>query len=129
MIQANELRIGNSVARKSNGSRCIVTTYLIDDIERGRHDYKPIPLTEEWLERFGCSVKKVESKNFFTLDADKWQYYHIWKVMPKMVANKAWAFRILNKEGKEYELYSIKHVHQLQNLYFALTGTELEPKG
>ncbi len=71
---------------------------------------EPIPLTEEWLEKFGFSA------------------YGYWY-------SKDWFSNMINvsiKHNKttigdreEYEVYGIKHVHQLQNLYFALTGEEL----
>ncbi len=126
-MKANELRIGNSVARKSNKSRCIVTTYLIDDIERGRHDYKPIPLTKEWLERFGFgeidfSRNAIEigdpiEQLFLCLDDDEegncFTTVSLWSDL----------------DYSAVFLNPLNYVHELQNLYFALTGTELEPKG
>ncbi len=71
---------------------------------------KPIPLTEEWLVKFGFVSNpyqdiyaKVSDTISFVIDVDKTRGY--------------------------LELYSkgvdLKHVHQLQNLYFALTGEEL----
>ena len=66
-------------------------------------DLKPIPLTEEWLLKFGF---RESNKYLFKYKLG------------------------LKKRGDNYfyDNISIKHVHQLQNLYFALTGEELTLK-
>jgi hypothetical protein len=73
-------------------------------------NYKPIPLTEEWLVKFG-----------FT----KWKNKNIW-------TNKGVMIYLHSKDGicygKANSRTKLKHVHQLQNLYFALTGEELKIK-
>jgi len=80
--------------------------------------FSPIPITEEWLGKFGFKKHKAEDNYFYK----KW-------------GNNGVEF-IFNSDRYsrnvfEYELGSnkykqIKYVHQLQNLYFALTGKELE---
>ncbi len=69
--------------------------------------YKPIPLTEEWLKKFGWS-------NF---SASLWAKDLIWD---SNFDNGILEFSIIE--------VSVKYVHQLQNLYFALIGKELEIK-
>lgn len=84
----------------------------------------PIPLTPEWLERFG--FKRSEN-------GGNWKQpdYMIWeadgfKIGETVSDNFYWYNQA---EDDFYSSYSpqLKHVHQLQNLYFALTGTELDP--
>ncbi len=117
MIKATELRIGNLVL--NNGTiaevECIdkhegvLTTANFDGNLNG--DITPIPLTPEWLEKFGF----VEKSGY-------WNYHG----EPGFV---------LLKDG-EGGLYignpvrtHVKTVHGLQNLYFALTeGIELNVK-
>ena len=83
---------------------------------------KPIPLTEEWLLKFGFHqqigfIKFIGEKytNSFEVahnSLDKWYCY----------------FRNFNKgEQDDFVLLrnDLKYVHQLQNLYFELTGKEL----
>lgn len=70
-------------------------------------DYKPIPITPEILEK--CGFKKFESGNF----------YH-----PKTMFELTPKFWL---EGSERAVKA-GYLHQLQNLYFALTGEELEVK-
>ena len=62
-----------------------------------------IILTEEWLIKFGYTK---EDSNFWFIGHIVWEY-------DKGVF-------ICNKNG-----ITLKYVHQLQNLYFALTGKEL----
>jgi hypothetical protein len=111
-MKASELRIGNYVNDRFDAevTVCDIThgginlnygysTISIDEL-------KPIPLTEEWLLRFGFD------KPFKTVgDFERWQKGE---------------FRLLNGKLLPLSNVEIQHVHQLQNLYFALTGEELE---
>lgn len=116
-MKANELRIGNLVS--NFGQHCFVMNIYKDNkVELGYFedsigfvrslddiDIKPILLTEEWLLNFG----------FEKLGAIVFQCDH---------------FRLLEEDGIFYfhsavRKTEIKFVHQLQNLYFALTGNEL----
>lgn len=113
-MKANELRIGNYIVWDSTGEVEIVK----DIVTHGRKyhninnvnikDAKPIPLTEEWLVRFG------------------FKYYGYWKYWQIKCENRLKIYPW--KNGFDYRgthHFEIKHVHQLQNLYFALTGEEL----
>ena len=84
-----------------------LTTVPIDEIE-------PITLTEEWLLKFGFekSESKVSGSDYYTLSN-----YSI------MVNNNYFHFSLTSLESRYLTI--INHVHQLQNLYFALTGKEL----
>lgn len=77
----------------------------------------PIELTEEWLLNLGW--KKREKKNY----TYAWYDYvngcfHIVETIKEK--------KFMWHEG--FHCVEIKHVHQLQNLYFALCGKELELK-
>ena len=118
-IQANELRIGNWVKYGDLNVKSFSVDGLyniITDIE----NYKPIPLTEEWLLRLGFDKYKdtnnfkIKSNKYFSLTEEKQGYLKIG------ISNNKW--NIINFGNKSI---FIKHVHQLQNLYFALTGKEL----
>ncbi len=69
------------------------------------NNISPIPLTEEWLLRFG--IEKMHDGNYWNK-----------KLCIRKDRNEFYA---LYEQGRIY----IQHVHQLQNLYFALTGEEL----
>lgn len=75
---------------------------------------KPIHLTEEWLLKFG--FEKDNAGSFSSKMIDNYSI-RIWYV--------SGAFRWTANYFCSAEL---KYVHQLQNLYFALTGQELEYK-
>lgn len=77
--------------------------------------YEPIPLTEEWLLKFGCYTSNWDDNTSFRLSVN--EHYVL----------------TINLEFETYEIgdldiLPIKYVHQLQNLYFALTGEELTIK-
>jgi len=118
-MKATELRIGNWVncyAVRIEIS-AIAEEYVYDKTESGWfriNDLNPIPLTEQWLKDFGfvySETKKVwmGSKSGWFWLAEKDGYYKLWYYNSLI--------------GRPF-----KYVHQLQNLYFALTGEELERK-
>ena len=121
MIKATELRIGNYIDCKYTGEGFIINGDFdavevnmshLEDIEFGsiEFEYKPIQLTEEWLIKFG----------FHKYADEYWSNGNI--QIPLM--DKIGGGELLLSPYKNYAL-EIKHVHQLQNLYFALTGEEL----
>lgn len=72
---------------------------------------KPIPLTEDWLLKFGFKkINHIYGYYFWSLSKGKIDIYE-----------KKTTFR-------GYSVLHIEHVHQLQNLYYALTGEELNLK-
>lgn len=76
--------------------------------------FHPIPLTEEWLVKLG--FERIENN---------------WKCLNLQFATISWerlAGLTLSFEKESIYLPHIKSVHQLQNLYFALTGQELTIK-
>lgn len=108
-MEAKELRIGNYIRK---GVRCGKVTgsdiYELSKMNLGFNDseyiksWKPILLNEEWLLNFG--FKK------FVNDFSK----------SKIIIHTRKRGYVLRKSVPD-----IKYVHQLQNLYFALTGDEL----
>lgn len=125
-MKVQELRIGNYVEgvgteesiRRINDS--IQYNYNTEKYELDAIDiqfFKPIPLTEEWLEKF----------------AFEWSIWH-----------QAWhrlgfVFNLSERGVSGYYMHMVKrnndiicpeiiYVHQLQNLYFVLTGEELTIK-
>jgi hypothetical protein len=121
-MKANELRIGNWVYDNSKGfaDRTIgerqVSHELIYSMACGNDkEISGIPLTEEWLLKFGFTRgfrDEFEIKNkdsyFQSLRKSNDGYVHCW-----------------SGNFDDIESSEIQHVHQLQNLYFALTGEEL----
>jgi hypothetical protein len=118
-MKASELRIGNLVYyRKEAYNVVLIAEDLIKvDIGYGAvqrfeknpiispniDELKPIPLTEEWLLKFGFEQMDLHRFNL--------------------------EISILSTDrGMYFQTTIINYVHQLQNLYFALTGNELNLK-
>lgn len=125
MIDARELRIGNIV--NANGVQIAVDfinvdggfpeKYLINDWYE--EDLEPIPLTEEWLIKFG-----FDSRHKFLFDTEfKGQRLLIHLDRSDAGKNNKWFVKI--GSITDFPIATIQYVHQLQNFYFALTGTEL----
>lgn len=124
-MKANELRIGNSV----HFSGEVIRVELIDTCEvwfgeRQEADLDEcsgIPLTEEWLLKFG--FEKNDNKSFS--DA----FLFIMVGGSKLHINPDNGVVWIVRDGNIFNNPQlIRFVHQLQNLYFALTGEELEIK-
>ena len=109
MIQASELRIGNWVTDEFKDARKLISVEKTAvEFEHGiRNIYKnlkPIPLTEEWLEKFDWEKEGI--------------YYDSFE-------KSFYVFSGLGDPSSYGKKVKLEYVHQLQNLYFALTGEEL----
>jgi hypothetical protein len=101
-MKAEELRIGNYL--KDFGGNVGKVIHVTKDkviLE------SPIHLNKEWIEKF----------DWFSVDEDRYTFRDI-------------EYYSISEEGSlyfngHYTCTEIKYVHQLQNLYFALTGWEL----
>jgi len=113
-MDARELMLGNNLL--NDGIVVTIDARSIFDIwdNKGMKKYEPIPLTDEWLVKFG-----------FENPADSWigSIFHLseWDDFPLN-----WCVA-LNKNNAIL-VCKLEYVHSLQNLYFALTGQELELK-
>lgn len=125
-MRVGELRIGNKICLyKGEGLTGTVSgihsdgVIICSDAAGGWsiEDIEGTPLTEEWLKKFGFTV--VAAPSAYGYDCNK--------VSKNYILRGAWngknyfALEILN-DGHHKK---IEFVHQLQNLYFALTGEEL----
>jgi hypothetical protein len=131
-MKASELRIGNLIngiyhdyddgihEDIENETICKVVTldvsgsgdypiyvYSDEDIEHFS-DFEPIPLTEEWLVKFGFDKTSLHylKKNGIIIQSEDDYFECLLGIV----------------------IVKLQYVHQLQNLYFALTGEELTLK-
>jgi len=117
-MNTQELRIGNWVY-KEVGITALepIKLDLLDIIKHSYTDcFQPIPLTKEWLVKFGFEI------DINPIDSEK--------VYVKYLRDKRTQSIEIGIDMEFYNgIYSqkISHVNQLQNLYFALTGEELTP--
>nr|WP_299067136.1 hypothetical protein [uncultured Allomuricauda sp.] len=119
-MEAKELRLGNYIRYRDE--RNVVVQSLGYRFHTGRpHDlqivgsedideYEPIPITELWLKEFGFK----DDRGKFTLDAGEINFFTIKQTLPK----GSWMI-------PEYNVFGLMYVHQLQNLFYSLTGKEL----
>jgi hypothetical protein len=82
---------------------------------------EPIPLTPELLEKCGFVRSQDEDENSLTLVNGR-------KTFKWVEGNDDDYFLIYQTDcGLDYNTaFELEHLHQLQNLYYALTGEELE---
>jgi len=128
MIDVKEVRIGNIIhcLHEESVSEHTVTLNTInllyrygiapdtDEFSRGLW-YAPAPLTEDWVRRGGFKDGGQSSK-----------IYRIFKISKS--AHEGYDLHVgtaFNTITKEETGVNLKYVHQLQNLYFALTNNEL----
>lgn len=126
-MKAQELRIGNYVNFDNNICKidgiCGFAIVRMDagyTIDSQLHHIKPIPLTEDWLLKF-C-FKEIGKTKVYII-------YDIMQVHLQWCDKKLFWVGCFESERSYFplddSLFHIKYVHQLQNLFFALTGTEL----
>ena len=124
-MEAQELRIGNFIAYEptiDDWEEIYVKPGTIIQCEISPDSFEPIPLTEKWLINFGFIHAKFSSEYW-----SHWVLKNGWSIS---LSNHTEESSGVNKGlfywGDDY--IEIKYVHQLQNLYFALTGEELVVK-
>lgn len=138
-MKANELRIGNYVkplVGELEHVMCVdwigwkIGGDLIDENyeeflssyqELEHEDVEGIPLTEQWLLKFG-----FEKDNFCPDEYDRlYTMYSFGSFYKKEDYFLPKPYYFADAFGDNFKL---RYVHQLQNLYFALTGEELTIK-
>lgn len=133
-MKATDLRIGNLV--NEYGIPTIINSRMLQGIESANElnkiiiDLSYIPLTEEWLLKFG--FEKYEWNDSFFI---KTKFGHLMiqfykKEIHLFFTNIGSDSQGIKMDGRKFlgnvkSTQNIHYVHQLQNLYFALTGEEL----
>jgi hypothetical protein len=125
-MKASELRIGNLV--KKGNDLCTVKGYydnlfIVEDNEKIEFksnvfdNIKPIPLTEEWLLKFGFLIEENGDVDF--------SFDFINYGLSKFEIDQKYYLHIDGNFDRTETDTRIEYVHSLQNLFFALTGEEL----
>lgn len=139
-MEASELRIGNYFYQKIRPGRCAPDELVIRQVKSwadGNYvnyshlhtsvldceDIEPVPISPEILE--SCGFEKYGSYPIYKKRKAKKEGYHL--------QYEGLTISDVNEDGQEFWTWAtqgidLKYLHQLQNLYFALTGTELEVK-
>ncbi len=153
-MKSNEFRIGNLIYEA--GIQVVVNdlSRAVDDWNRiNNHScdhprFEPIPLTEEWLLKFGFTlieesyhdfpttrdtfdktktVKRLDREYFITQSDDRHEPDGTEMSVLVILDPETKKIRGIGAVGvrDEFPHAELQYVHQLQNLYFALTGEEL----
>lgn len=146
-MKASELRIGNilSVNGVYNAVTGIRNIFIGDNpkdvveveisgfsqvVILNEQSISPIPLAEEWLLKFGFKCIHEANKHYAIQNPKGYKDLH--KIHFFQTINDQWHLAFSDATtGKEHHhivACHIKYVHQLQNLYYALTGEELTTK-
>jgi len=116
-LRASELRVGNittlGVVSLIDQDVFRVVDSEGDSFKNTWAEIKPIPLTEEWLLKFGFESQYNNMTYITTFNLSDTPFSY---VQGKFVVNTSTG---------DFCVY-IDKVHSLQNLYFALTGEELK---
>lgn len=128
-MKANELRLGNYVDNQIHGVgevsalSGLTVLYSRNYNSLSVDSFYPIPLTEEWLLMFGFELvcDLVDDMKYFELKPFKYGicFDHDDIVFYRNIGISNEYTPLI------YDEKTLQHVHQLQNLYFALTGEEL----
>lgn len=132
-MKASELRIGVYVMLIKSGLYGMITGILKSSMHKSYtietdcfglnslDSFEGIPLTEEWLLKFG--FEDTSYADFIK----KFNDHEYIRVSFKDYAHTTLACKPIEVSDFDLKL-ECKYVHQLQNLYFALTGEELTIK-
>lgn len=132
-MKPSELRIGNYLKYKNTNDLAIVELIHKQHFDcmdeygafTTNGNYEPIPLTEEWLLKF--DFQKCKGRHGLYFKHKELDAFRVWynEDLNSWSAGR----RDYKSIDKEYNTYwirdNIKALHQLQNLYFALTREEL----
>jgi hypothetical protein len=120
-MKSNELRIGNLYNQFGNIES--VNWAILKTLEEAPIEQiwcKPIPLTEEWLLKFGFELNSDEGDCKFY---EKGKYGIRW-----VDGDEFYFYLIMNYRDEYWILKEIYDVHKLQNIWLDLTDEELTMK-
>lgn len=137
-MDATELRVGNllmfrdkKIVEVSNLGNTFETIELVNGLRYGSdyiEEYNPIKITRELLIEFG--FKKVNNLGMFVyvLYIDEWLNFEVDLKHSTFHLVSSQENNDLNIDIGSYTVYrliEIEFIHEIQNLYFALTAKEL----
>lgn len=130
-MQPQELRIGNWVKSDEVGIIQVnahLILHLTQVLSAVSGFVEPIPISEEWLLKMGFEkVYASWMRIYYTVDMEDEETETIGIYIHVETGNCCILNQTDNEQGANTK-QSIKYVNQLQNLFYALSGQELEIK-
>lgn len=108
-MQSKDLRIGNIVIGNSRGGYHYVDLPILKYLDENKSGYSPCKVCREWLIAFGFKHAGIDKKT----NCPKYKFKNLTLVES-------------NSLNYYYNNRQLRYVHEMQNLYFALNGEELE---
>jgi len=129
-MKATELRLGNLVSNMYEKTARVREIHeypswtggflvITDENKSAITTLRPISLTPEWLEKLGA-LKDEYGDVFIEVDSDL--------DIRLYLSTRGYMQLVKSYHCPMFDYEHIKHVHQLQNLFFAITGEELTIK-
>lgn len=142
-LKVNELRIGNLVQDEHGDVQYVYRIWKggaelasdmdgSDDLDYNEDEMFGVPMTKEWLYKFGFELNGVYASMRLSLNELNESNRTFIVVCPDKTGD-GW-IEIITKRGTTQDptytelqgnILLLKYVHQLQNLYFALANKEL----
>jgi hypothetical protein len=122
-MNASELRLGNLITRYGDTIAIeTISTEHFATIKGESIDAKGITINPQWLEKLNFTKDESGHYSIYSLDEEVLISF----IKDEDLENAYVANLCVNEKSHLFELTKQpKYVHQLQNLYFALTGEEL----
>jgi len=120
-MEATEIRIGNYYYWMDKNEQSTMQVYLSDfcDLYEGQDKIErwiPIDIDKTWLEKFGFEITyESRYRKIYEHKVEKAIGFEIHETDPE---------RMLDLKFYIHPI-KLKYVHELQNLYYALTGNEI----
>jgi len=129
-MKATELRIGNMVKKYFTeygySKICEIDITDFSDILNNVIKVEPIPLSEDWLLKFGLKITDNDYEGGYDFTEYKGR---LWENIILQTEDIFYYFIHIDQDSfYSHTIIEIKYVHQLQNLYFDLTNEELTIK-
>lgn len=125
-MKKEDLRVGNFVIHENCQYK--LTAQDIYDLHLGKpiDIYRPILLTNEYLLKVGFKDVDLQMSqaNWYVKEQQG-----LWKQALRIAHNKNtedWSFTLECVTPPTLSIARFKYIHELQNFYFALTGSELK---
>ena len=116
-MKAEELRIGNLIFNEDFGIEIVTISTLVDIASKTTDQYKPIVTNKELLLRYGFDTNKNKTSKHYLFYHQSNRQFDRFKIVCWGDGNTRCVINGV--------VIDLPYFHQLQNLFFCVTGKEL----